>query len=810
MENIVYNEIDNDDDGEMNYMKFVVKDRDTQKQLENYLQEISNKYFDQVDEEDLDYVFNISVFQDNEEFITTFSVPFDDEINYEIIESIEEKFGDSVKNVPYYYAKGGFLGGIFGGKRTYKKGLAYKLDRAKHNKSEDWEVPMKNRKKRYANGGGVDKYVGEYKGVARGRYDITITKDSDGTYTFYKLDKVKKTNNKVTESGLDETSVFLEALKFGLTFMADGTVKYDNGGGVGDKITIKDVGGEFKKYGSGGGVKDWMNEKTRAVIIRIQKNKPKGFHKINGRDYIYTTYIADVAEDMGIRLTGKEMRLISEGFNESKFDDGGDFTFSNGGGVDEIGMFHNGVFYKLGYSEEDNFYIKDFQEDSLKGFKEVGFDTEREARDYAEELIDSKYANDKTYGELYNKIVLAVMKDIKVSREKAEDIVNKNEGWLTDMIEYEGETNVTFLADQITTTDEGLYANGGGVGKKSFYSEVKVGNKDGSSFGDDLYLSYNKYSHQDTLKGKISATPLRLDDAKYFAKKYKNSRIEDSFVKEFDQLLGKEHKLYYVIVKNKNKYANGGGEFKKYGSGGGVKDWMNEKTRAVIIRIQKNKPKGFHKINGRDYIYTTYIADVAEDMGIRLTGKEMRLISEGFNESKFDDGGGVNKNWDSFYNGEFRKGGGVGSFPFIKFEDAQEAIKKVNKGELPKSFSYVEKEKSLYYLPNITGDWVKLKSFETKDKAIDWVKDNLKSEGFAKGGGEGIEGYKYSNGGGVEDYDYYGSMTDESVVMQNCSNGEIHCDILEEIIGSKPEYPYQQVGSIRLQKCYLRPYYKIS
>jgi hypothetical protein len=53
-------------------------------------------------------------------------------------------------------------------------------------------------------------------------------------------------------------------------------------------------------------------------------------------------------------------------------------------------------------------------------------------------------------------------------------------------------------------------------------------------------------------------------------------------------------------------------------------------------------------------------------------------------------------------------------------------------------------------------------------------------------------------------------MTDESVVMQNCSNGEIHCDILEEIIGSKPEYPYQQVGSIRLQKCYLRPYYKIS
>jgi hypothetical protein len=82
-----------------------------------------------------------------------------------------------------------------------------------------------------------------------------------------------------------------------------------------------------------------------------------------------------------------------------------------------------------------------------------------------------------------------------------------------------------------------------------------------------------------------------------------------------------------------------------------------------------------------------------------------------------------------------KEGGGVGSFPFIKFEDAQEGMKKINKGELPKFFSYVEKEKTLYYLPNITKEWVKLKSFATKEKAIEWVKDNLKAEGFATGGG---------------------------------------------------------------------------
>ena len=107
------------------------------------------------------------------------------------------------------------------------------------------------------------------------------------------------------------------------------------------------------------------------------------------------------------------------------------------------------------------------------------------------------------------------------------------------------------------------------------------------------------------------------------------------------------------------------------------------------------------------------------------------------------------------------------------------------------------------------------------NKSEDWEVPLKNRKRYENGGGVGVGSYKnhkigdgefpfmneYANGGGIEDY--YGSMTDESVVMQNCSNGEIHCDILEEIIGSKPEYPYQEVGSIRLQKCYLRPYYKI-
>jgi len=45
-------------------------------------------------------------------------------------------------------------GGIFGS-REYKRGLAYKLDRAKHNKSEKWEKPL-NQRSRYYEGGEMD------------------------------------------------------------------------------------------------------------------------------------------------------------------------------------------------------------------------------------------------------------------------------------------------------------------------------------------------------------------------------------------------------------------------------------------------------------------------------------------------------------------------------------------------------------------------------------------------------------------------------------------------------------------------------
>jgi len=54
-----------------------------------------------------------------------------------------------------------------------------------------------------------------------------------------------------------------------------------------------------------------------------------------------------------------------------------------------------------------------------------------------------------------------------------------------------------------------------------------------------------------------------------------------------------------------------------------------------------------------------------------------------------------------------------------------------------------------------------------------------------------------------------GQLTNEDMVRQSIVNGEIHSDILEGIIGHKPNYPNEIVGTLKLKKCFLKPYYRI-
>jgi len=83
--------------------------------------------------------------------------------------------------------------------------------------------------------------------------------------------------------------------------------------------------------------------------------------------------------------------LIGNSMNETQqFDEGGMMA-------DVIDEYYSGVFYKVGYNNEDKaFFVDNFEHDedlfkegkSLTSIKKGGFETEKEAREYVESLID--------------------------------------------------------------------------------------------------------------------------------------------------------------------------------------------------------------------------------------------------------------------------------------------------------------------------------------------------------------------------------------------------------------------------------------
>jgi hypothetical protein len=117
--------------------------------------------------------------------------------------------------------------------------------------------------------------------------------------------------------------------------------------------------------------------------------------------------------------------------------------------------------------------------------------------------------------------------------------------------------------------------------------------------------------------------------------------------------------------------------------------------------------------------------------------------------------------------GYMAEGGRV--MPFLKFEYATEARKKLDKGQLPVfdggiGFDYLEKEKKLYYLPSVIGDWQEVGEFISKKEAIDWLSERLKMEGFAKGG------YMATGGAtehGIMKGDHVVDIYEDTLVIEN-------------------------------------------
>lgn len=52
--------------------------------------------------------------------------------------------------------------------------------------------------------------------------------------------------------------------------------------------------------------------------------------------------------------------------------------------------------------------------------------------------------------EIWNKVVIELMKELRTSRERAEDVIKSHETWLVDMVEAVGETDPIVLAEGIS------------------------------------------------------------------------------------------------------------------------------------------------------------------------------------------------------------------------------------------------------------------------------------------------------------------------------------------------------------------------
>jgi hypothetical protein len=103
---------------------------------------------------------------------------------------------------------------------------------------------------------------------------------------------------------------------------------------------------------------------------------------------------------------------------------------------------------------------------------------------------------------------------------------------------------------------------------------------------------------------------------------------------------------------------------------------------------------------------------------------------------------------------------------------------------------------------NVGRDWM----FKSKQ---DWEQNYDRKREWKEYKKEGWLANWFKDGGEAN-FDYGSDLTDEAMVKNNLLNGEISADTLKRIVGCELSYPYQIVGAIKLEKCFMRPYYKLS
>jgi hypothetical protein len=201
-----------------------------------------------------------------------------------------------------YYANGG---SIFANS-NHNTGRSWHLDRQRYNSNEDWEKPLRKRKRKYKNGGLADAKKYEYR-------VMFSYKSKDGVFTesFQDKDEAKAFyDEKIKEDDI-------ELVMFDYN-------EYNKLGYVSDHKHFASYSWKNKKFASGGEINPALNEKVtkRAEeIYSLEEGKTK-------EDF-------DKAFDKAIIEFGYEPITYHKIMNEisHEYDDS---DYANGGGVDEI------------------------------------------------------------------------------------------------------------------------------------------------------------------------------------------------------------------------------------------------------------------------------------------------------------------------------------------------------------------------------------------------------------------------------------------------------------------------------------------
>jgi GNAT superfamily N-acetyltransferase len=215
------------------------------------------------------------------------------------------------------------------------------------------------------------------------------------------------------------------------------------------------------------------------------------------------------------------------------------------------------------------------------------------------------------------------------------------------------------------------------------------------------------------------------------------------------------------------------------------------------------------------FIYDLEVTDAASE---HIAESWLEFI----NSSSQDDYWENATNWD-----EMKNGGEVGGRGWGDFEKGAKisSLKDVKVGELYLDYNNFFNSKNIILIASgdttglnrdiVYASFVRPNNLKGREETFAiWGHDLEEKIDLYK-----IEGRKYEFGGNV-DLDIYPDedlrytnrkikKSKEALVRENIYNGEIQEYILKTIIGKEPEYPIQIIGSLKLTKCFLRPYYKI-